>query len=102
MTNLPSGYHREMQLAKGPIIEAINELKSCLDLFVFTLQKISVKENILDDPKYQYVFSVDTLNEWVKQGMPLEMPIKRWEMTSQSRSTYPKTLDHTHLGSLGI
>ena len=102
MTNLPSGYHREMQLAKGHIIEAINELKSCLDLFVFTLQKISVKENILDDPKYQYVFSVDTLNEWVKQGMPFRDAYKKMGDDIAKQKYIPKkTLDHTHLGSLG-
>ena len=102
MTNLPSGYHREMQLAKGPIIEAINELKSCLDLFVFTLQNISVKENILDDPKYQYVFSVDTLNEWVKQGMPFRDAYKKMGDDIAKQKYIPKkTLDHTHLGSLG-
>ena len=102
MTNLPSGYHREMQLAKGPIIEAINELKSCLDLFVFTLQKISVKENILDDPKYQYVFSVDTLNEWVKEGIPFRDAYKKMGDDIAKQKYIPKkTLDHTHLGSLG-
>tara|TARA_B100000963_G_scaffold166872_1_gene144862 strand:- start:13607 stop:14890 length:1284 start_codon:yes stop_codon:yes gene_type:complete len=102
MTNLPSGYHREMQLAKGPVIEAINELKSCLDLFVFTLQKISVKENILDDPKYQYVFSVDTLNEWVKQGIPFRDAYKKMGNDIAKQKYIPKkTLDHTHLGSLG-
>ncbi len=102
MTNLPSGYHREMQLAKGPIIEAINQLKSCLDLFVFSLQKISVKENILDDPKYQYVFSVDTLNEWVKQGMPFRDAYKKMgDDIAKQRYIPNKTLDHTHLGSLG-
>ena len=92
MTNLPSGYHREMQLAKGPIIEAINELKSCLDLFVFTLQKISVKENILDDPKYQYVFSVDTLNEWVKQGMPFRDAYKKMGDDIAKQKYIPKKL----------
>ena len=102
MANLPSGYHREMQLAKGLIIEAINELKSCLDLFIFTLQKISVKENILDDPKYQYVFSVDTLNEWVKQGMPFRDAYKKMGDEIAKQKYIPKkTLDHTHLGSLG-
>ena len=102
MANLPSGYHREMQLAKGLIIEAINELKSCLDLFVFTLHNISIKENILDDPKYQYVFSVDTLNEWVKQGMPFRDAYKKMGDDIAKQKYIPKkTLDHTHLGSLG-
>ena len=100
--NLPSGYHREMQLAKGPIIEAVNELKACLDLFTFSLKEIQVKENILDDPKYQYVFSVDTLNEWVKEGMPFRDAYKKMGEAISKGEYIPKiTLDHTHLGSLG-
>ncbi len=102
MANLPSGYHREMQLAKGPIIEAINELKTCLDLFTFSLKEIQVKENILDDPKYQYVFSVDTLNEWVKEGMPFRDAYKKMgEAIAKEEYVPKKTLDHTHLGSIG-
>lgn len=102
MANLPSGYHREMQLAKGPIIEAINELKACLDLFTFSLKEIQVKENILDDPKYQYVFSVDTLNEWVKEGMPFRDAYKKMGEKIASDDYQPhKNLSHTHLGSLG-
>lgn len=102
MANLPSGYHREMQLAKGPIIEAINELKACLDLFTFSLKEIQVKENILDDPKYQYAFSVDTLNEWVKEGMPFRDAYKKMgEDIARGDYQAYKNLSHTHLGSLG-
>ena len=102
MANLPSGYHREMQLAKRPIIEAINELKTCLDLFTFSLKEIQVKEDILDDPKYQYVFSVDTLNEWVKEGIPFRDAYKKMGEAIAKEEYFPKkTLDHTHLGSLG-
>ena len=102
MANLPSGYHREMQLAKGPIIEAINELKSCLELFTFSLKEIKVKENILDDPKYQYVFSVDTLNEWVNEGMTFRDAYKKMaEAIAEEEYVPKKTLDHTHLGSIG-
>ncbi len=102
MVNLPSGYHREMQLAKGPIIEAINELKACLDLFTFSLKEIQVRENILDDPKYQYVFSVDTLNEWVKEGMPFRDAYKKMgEAIANGDYQASKKLYHTHLGSLG-
>ena len=102
MVNLPSGYHREMQLAKGPIIEAINELKACLDLFTFSLKEIQVRENILDDPKYQYVFSVDTLTEWVKEGMPFRDAYKKMgEAIANGDYQASKKLYHTHLGSLG-
>lgn len=102
MTNLPSGYHREMQLAKGPIIEAIENLKACLDLFTFSLKEIQVRENILEDPKYQYVFSVDTLNEWVKGGMPFRDAYKKMGEAIASGDYQPhKNLSHTHLGSIG-
>ena len=102
MANLPSGYHREMQLGKGLIIEAISELKACLVLFTFSLKKIQVKENILDDPKYQYVFSVDTLNEWVKDGMPFRDAYKKMgENIANGDYQANKNLSHTHLGSMG-
>ena len=102
MTNLPSGYHREMQLAKGPIIEAIETLKSCLDLFAFSLKEVKVRENILDDPKYQYVFSVDTLNEWVKEGMPFRKAYQKMGLAiAQGTYTPKKDLNHSHVGSLG-
>ncbi|MEC7619638.1 MAG: argininosuccinate lyase, partial [Bacteroidota bacterium] len=102
MANLPSGYHREMQLAKGPIVEAIIELKSCLELFTYSLKEINVKENILDDPKYQYVFSVDTLNEWVNEGMTFRDAYKKMaEAIAVEEYAPKKTLDHTHLGSIG-
>ncbi len=102
MANLPSGYHREMQLTKGPIIEAINELKACLDLFTFSLKEIKIKKNILNDPKYKYVFSVDTLNEWVKEDMPFRDAYKKMGEAIANGDYHPhKNLTHTHLGSLG-
>jgi len=102
INNLPSGYHREMQLAKGPIIEAIEDLKACLDLFTFSLKEIEVKADILEDPKYQYVFSVDTLNEWVKEGMPFRDAYKKMREAIEKGDYKPKKyLKHTHLGSIG-
>ena len=102
ITNLPSGYHREMQLAKGPMIEAIENLKACLDLITFSLKRIKIKEDILEDPKYQYVFSVDTLNEWVKEGMPFRDAYKKMGEAIEKGDYKPKKdLKHTHLGSLG-
>ncbi len=101
-SNLPSGYHREMQLAKGLIIEGIEDLKACLDIFTFSLKEIQIREDILEDPKYQYVFSVDTLNEWVKQGMPFRDAYKKMGEAIEKGNYHPKReIDHTHLGSLG-
>jgi argininosuccinate lyase len=102
MVNLPSGYHREMQLAKGTIIEAVEDLKSCLEMFAFSLKEIQVRENILEDPKYQYIFSVDTLNQWVKAGMPFRDAYKKMgELIAKGEYSPEKKLDHTHIGSLG-
>ena len=101
-SNLPGGYHREMQLAKGPIIDAIQEIKSCLDIFTFSLKEIQIRKDILKDSKYDYVFSVDTLNEWVKEGMPFRDAYQKMGSDIANGNYSPKRdLDHTHVGSLG-
>ena len=70
MTNLPSGYHREMQLTKEMLFPAIEELKSCLDMAVLMLENIKIKKDILEDPQYKLLFTVDSVNELVVQGIP--------------------------------
>jgi argininosuccinate lyase len=101
-SNLPSGYHREMQLAKGPLIEAFQEIKACLEMMRFSLSKIQVRKNITDDSKYDYLFSVDTLNEWVKQGIPFREAYKKMSEEIASKNYIPKRdLEHIHLGSIG-
>ena len=101
-SNLPSGYHREMQLAKGPIIEAFQEIKACLEMMRYTLSKIQVRKNITNDTKYNYLFSVDTLNEWVKKGMPFREAYQKMSEDILSKNYKPKRdLDHIHLGSIG-
>ena len=101
-SNLPSGYHREMQLAKGLIIEGIEDIKACLNIFNFSLKEIQIREKILEDPKYKYIFCVDTLNEWVKEGMPFRDAYKKMGEAINNGDYRPKKeLDHTHLGSLG-
>ena len=69
-TNLPSGYHREMQLFKGPIMQAIDEIKSCLSMTTSSIAEVQVKQDILSDEKYTHVFSVDALHELIQQGVP--------------------------------
>lgn len=69
MANLPSGYHRDMQLTKEMLFPAIEEMKSCLTMTVLMLENIHVRENILEDEKYTLLFTVDSVNEWVKQGV---------------------------------
>ena len=100
--NLPSGYHREMQLAKGPIIEAVLEIKQCIIIFTESLKNIKVKKNILKDPKYKNIFSVDSLNEYVKDGMPFRDAYLRVKEEIKSKKYKPSDkISHTHIGSIG-
>ncbi|MGA1775453.1 MAG: argininosuccinate lyase [Flavobacteriaceae bacterium] len=100
-SNLPSGYHREMQLAKGPIIEAIQEIKSCLEMMCFSLKSIEVMDQSPNE-KYNYMYSVDTLNEWVKEGMPFREAYQNMGKLIAEGSFIPnKSLNHTHIGSIG-
>ncbi|MDG1761343.1 MAG: argininosuccinate lyase [Flavobacteriaceae bacterium] len=100
--NLPSGYHREMQLFKGPIIEGIEELKACLEMMTFSIEQVIVKEGITLDEKYDYLFSVDTLNELVNQRVPFRDAYKQVGETIEKGDFIPqRKLNHTHQGSIG-
>ncbi|UNY98491.1 argininosuccinate lyase [Zhouia spongiae] len=101
-TNLPSGYHRDLQLTKEIIVPAIQELKSCLEMMNFSIKSVIVKESILDDKKYDYLFSVDTLNDLVLSGMPFRDAYKKMGMEIEKGTFSPKRdINHTHDGSLG-
>ncbi len=102
INNLPSGYHRDLQLVKEIIVPAIQDMKACLEVLTFSLKEIRVKKNILDDPKYDYLFSVDTLNELVQNGMPFRDAYKKMGHEIQEGTFHPKRdIEHTHEGSLG-
>lgn len=99
--NLPSGYHRDFQLLKQSLFPAIESLKSCLEILHFSLQDITVNTTILDDKKYDYLFTVDTLNEMVTQGVPFRDAYKRVaEQLENGTFTAPKATKHTHEGSI--
>ena len=101
-TNLPSGYHRDLQLTKEIIVPAIQELKSCLEMMRFSIKNIIVNESILDDTKYDYLFSVDTLNDLVLNGMPFRDAYKQMGQAIEKGDYKPKKdIKHTHKGSLG-
>ena len=101
-TNLPSGYHRDLQLTKAPILNAIEELKNCLELFQYSLQQIEVKADLVKSEKYDTLFTVDTLNEWVKSGMPFRTAYQKMgEQVADGSYQANRELKHTHLGSLG-
>ena len=100
--NLPSGYHRDLQLVKEVIVPAIQDLKACLEIMTFSLKEIRVNENILDDPKYDYLFSVDTLNELVLGGMPFRDAYKKMGKEINEGTFIPKRdIRHSHEGSFG-
>ena len=100
--NLPSGYHRELQLAKGPIIDAVQELKSCLDILLFSLPQLKVSQNTTDQKKYDYLFSVDSLNADVIAGKPFRDAYRELGEAIENGTYIPnRNLKHTHVGSVG-
>jgi len=101
-TNLPSGYHREMQLLKELLFPAFAEIKTCLHMATFMLQNVSVNTDILNDPKYAYLFSVEVVNRMVVEGTPFRDAYKQVGLDiEQGRFNPDKTVNHTHEGSIG-
>jgi argininosuccinate lyase len=99
--NLPSGYHRDFQLLKEGLFPAIENLKSCLDIALFSIKDIKVKEHILNDKKYDYLFTVDALNELVVAGIPFRDAYKTVaEQLENGTFKSPKATKHTHEGSI--
>ncbi|MGJ8738254.1 argininosuccinate lyase [Zobellia laminariae] len=102
INNLPSGYHRDLQLVKEIIVPAIQDMKACIEILTFSLKEMKVNKGILEDPKYDYLFSVDTLNELVQSGMPFRDAYKKMGQEIQEGTFTPKRdIHHTHEGSLG-
>ncbi|MEO0008355.1 MAG: argininosuccinate lyase [Bacteroidota bacterium] len=103
-TNLPSGYHRDMQLTKEILFPAIQDLKSCLGILHEALKVVSVRENILADEKYRYIFSVEAVNNLVKSGYSFrEAYVMVGNDIENGIFQHDKdaALNHTHAGSLG-
>ncbi len=101
-TNLPSGYHRDLQLLKENLFPAITSLNECLEMTTFMLQNIKIKGNILEDEKYDYLFSVDVVNELALSGTPFRDAYKIVGESIENGTFSPnKTIKHTHEGSIG-
>ena len=99
--NLPSGYHRDLQLLKEGLFPAIENLKACLDIAIFAIKDIQVKEHILEDKKYNYLFTVDALNELVVAGIPFRDAYKAVaEQLENGTFQSPKSTKHSHEGSI--
>ena len=100
--NLPLGYNRDLQLLKELLFPALGQVREVLQMADFMLQNISVRENILDDPKYDCIFSVETVNNMVLSGVPFREAYKAVGLDIENDRFKPsKTLNHTHEGSIG-
>ncbi|WP_437920800.1 argininosuccinate lyase [Sphingobacterium sp. LRF_L2] len=101
-TNLPSGYHRDLQLLKENLFPAFQSLGDCLDIATFMLDHITVKENILNDAKYDYLFSVEVVNAEVLEGIPFREAYRNIGAAIENGTFKPlKEVFHTHEGSIG-
>ncbi len=100
--NLPAGYHRDFQLLKDVLMPRIQSLKSVLDMSNYMLQSISVNKDLIKQDKYQYLFSVERVNELVLQGVPFRDAYKQVGTEIESGKFTPNyNIAHTHEGSIG-
>ena len=102
MNNLPSGYFRDLQIIKEVFLPAFEELKDCLQMATYIMDKLYVNEHILDDDKYLYIFSVEEVNRLASEGMPFRDAYKKVGLDIEAgRFTHNKQVHHTHAGSIG-
>ena len=102
LTNLPVGYHREMQLLKDILFPATEELKRTLRMADFMLANLQVNEQILEDEKYNYLFTVEDVNRLALEGVPFREAYRTIGMQVQRGEYQPtREVHHTHEGSIG-
>ena len=102
MNNLPSGYFRDLQIIKEVFLPAFQELKDCLQMTAYIVNRIEVNEHILDDPKYDFIFSVEEVNRLAASGMPFRDAYKKVGLDIEAGHFQPvKEVHHTHEGSIG-
>ena len=103
LTNLTTGYHRDMQLLKEEIFPALESMRSCLQMSHFMLKSIQVRKNILDDPFYMHLFSVEVVNELVLKGVPFRDAYKQVGEDIEAKRFVPNQdkVAHSHEGSIG-
>jgi argininosuccinate lyase len=101
-TNLPSGYHRDLQLLKEHLFPAFTTLNDCINMAALMLSNIEVKKDILADEKYKYLFSVEEVNKLVNNGMPFRDAYKKVGLgIEEGKFEYSTTVQHVHEGSIG-
>jgi argininosuccinate lyase len=100
--NLPSGYHRDLQLTKEILFPAIEDLKSCLQIIQLMLSNITVKDHILDNEQYKYLFTVEKVNQLVNEGVPFrDAYIQVGNEVDNNTFNFNSGIRHTHEGSIG-
>ncbi|HLG38708.1 MAG TPA: argininosuccinate lyase [Chitinophagaceae bacterium] len=101
-TNLPSGYHRDLQLLKEHLFPAFKTLKDCIEMAGLMLLNVEIKKDILADEKYKYLFSVEEVNKLVLQGMAFRDAYKKTGMDIEKGNfKHDTSIHHTHEGSIG-
>ena len=100
--NLPSGYHRDLQILKEKLFPAFQTLRNCLNMAALMISNIKVEENVLANEKYHYLFSVEEVNKLVLQGVPFRDAYRQVGMAIEN-GTFEASRDirHTHEGSIG-
>ncbi len=102
ITNLTTGYHRDFQLLKELIFPAFEKMDELIEIITYTLPRISLNNDIVEDEKYEYLLTVDAVNELVMQGIPFRKAYLRVGKSIQEGTfEKPKKMKHTHEGSLG-
>lgn len=101
-SNLPSGYHRDMQILKEILMPAFDQMIECLDIAHFMMSNIEIKPNLLEDKKYDPIFSVERVNELVMQGLPFrDAYLQVKDEIFGGGYEAPRELNHTLEGSIG-
>lgn len=102
MNNLPVGYFRDLQIIKEAFLPAFDELKDCLQMAAYIINKMKVNEHILDNSIYDPMFSVEEVNRLAKEGMPFRDAYKKVGLDIETGNFTPnKDIHHTHEGSIG-
>lgn len=102
MNNLPCGYFRDLQIIKESFLPAFDELKDCLQMAAYIINKMEVNRNILDNKMYDLMFSVEEVNRLAAAGMPFRDAYKKVGLDIEAGQFVPdKNIHHTHEGSIG-
>ncbi len=102
MNNLPCGYFRDLQIIKEVFLPAFDDMRDCLQMTAYIINKMRVNEHILDNPIYDNMFSVEEVNRLAREGMPFRDAYKKVGLDIEAGNFTPdKNINHTHEGSIG-